>query len=125
MADEGNSKSASSILGLSTEQLAGLSAEDLTNNPVAITMLLHYYRKLVDDNTSLRNNNNTLRTYVSAYERYRSSSAVGAILLVANNVSIGFGVNLLTSGVKAQGIASLVSGLAMAAAGTYLKFRKG
>ena len=36
------------ILGLSTSDLAGLSAEELTDNPTAIKMLLHYYRQLVD-----------------------------------------------------------------------------
>lgn len=43
-----------SILGLSTSELAGLSADDLTDNPTAIRMILHCYRQLVGENSSLR-----------------------------------------------------------------------
>jgi hypothetical protein len=60
--DQQQSDQNSSILGLSTSRLAGLSAEELTENPTAIKMLLHYYRQLTDDNTRLKNDNNTLKT---------------------------------------------------------------
>jgi hypothetical protein len=79
MPDEQKNQSGS-ILGLQTGELAGLSAEELTENPTAIKMLLHYYRQLVDDNISLKNDNNTLKTYVDAYDRQKSNSATGAIL---------------------------------------------
>ncbi len=81
-------KSDDSILGLSTDDLAGLSAKELTGNSTAIKMLLHYYRQLVDANTSLRNDNNTLKTYVDAYNRQKTNSVTGAVLLAVSNISI-------------------------------------
>lgn len=65
------------ILGLSTVELAGLSPDELTDNPVAIKMLLHYYRQLVDDNNALKNDNNTLKTYVDAYNQQKTNSWTG------------------------------------------------
>lgn len=113
------------ILGLQTDELAGLSAEELTQNPTAIKMLLHYYRQLVDDNTSLKNDNNTLKTYVDAYGRQKSNSATGAILLAVSNISIGFGVSLLSISNIWPGIASLIVGVSLVFTGIYFSFRKG
>lgn len=113
-----------SILGLQTDELAGLSAEELTQNQTAIKMLLHYYRQLVDDNTSLKNDNNTLKTYVDAYERQKSNTSTGAILLAVSNISIGFGVNLLSSDNIWPGIASLLVGLSLIFAGIHFSFKK-
>ena len=36
-----------SILGLSTDELAGLSVDELMSNKVAITMLIHYYKLML------------------------------------------------------------------------------
>jgi len=116
----------SNILGLSTSQLANLSADELNDNPTAIKMLLHYYRQLTDDNTRLKNDNNTLKTYVDAYEKQKSNTATGAILLAVSNISIGFGVNLLTGSAPnvGPGISSLVIGVAIVIAGIYFTFWK-
>ena len=113
------------IIGLQTDELAGLSAEELTQNSTAIKMLLHYYRQLVDDNTSLKNDNNTLKTYVDAYGRQKSNSAIGAILLAVSNISIGFGVNLLSINNTWPGIASLVVGVSLIFTGIYFSFKQG
>lgn len=114
------------ILGLSTSELANLSADELNDNPTAIKMLLHYYRQLTDDNKRLQNNNNTLKTYVEAYERQKSNTATGAVLLTVSNISIGFGVNLLTGSTPnvASGISSLVVGMALVITGIYFTFLK-
>ncbi len=114
----------SSILGLSTVELAGLTPDELTGNGVAIKMLLHYYRQLVDENNGLKNDNNTLKTYVDAYEKQRNNSSVGAILLAVSNISIGFGVNLLTGGTTWPGVASLLVGVTLTVAGIYITFRR-
>ena len=114
-----------SILGLQTDELAGLSAEELTGNSTAIKMLLHYYRQLVDDNASLKNDNNTLKTYFDAYGRARSNSITGAILLAVSNISVGFGVNLLSIDKTWPGMASLLVGLSLIATGIYFTFKKG
>ncbi len=111
------------ILGLSTDQLAGLSIDELTGNKTAITMLVHYYKVLLDQNTSLRNDLNTAKTYVNGYDRKRSNATIGAVLLLVANVGIGFGVNLLTSNIVWPGLATLLPGLAMAAAGTYFSLK--
>jgi hypothetical protein len=76
--------------------LASLSADELTDNPTAIKMILHYYRQLTDDNVRLKNDNNTLKTYVDAYDKQKSNTATSAILLAVSNISIALGVNLLT-----------------------------
>ena len=113
-----------SILGLPANEVAGLSADELTDNPTAIKMLLHYYRQLVDEKVSLRNQRNTLQTYATAYERTRLNTSVGAVLLTVSNVSVGFGVNLITSGQSGPGISSLVVGACLVVVGIFFSFRK-
>jgi hypothetical protein len=112
------------ILGLSTAELAGLSVDEITGNKTAITMIMHYYKQLVEENQSLRNDLNTLNTYVQGYEMSRTNARVGAFLLVVANISVGFGVNLLTSKQNAPGLATLIPGLCMALVGTYFSLRE-
>lgn len=114
------------MLGLSTDELAGLTVDELAGNITAIKMMLHYYRQLVDENGVMRNDINTLRTYMSAYETKRSNSATGAILLAISNIPIGFGVNMLTSESPQppSGWPSIVIGAALIAAGIYFSFIK-
>lgn len=113
------------ILGLSTDELAGLSVDELMSNKTAITMILHYYKQMVDENTSLRNDVNTLKTYVDSYATKKTNTNVGAVLLLVSNVGIGFGVNLLTNGTTWPGMATMLPGLAMAAAGLFFSLREG
>jgi hypothetical protein len=113
------------ILGLSTAAIADLTTEELVGNETAIKMLLHYYRKLVDENTTLKNEKNTLDTYVVAYSENKTNSATGAVLLTISNISIGFGVNLLTGSNIWPGIASLIIGIALVFGGIYFTFIKG
>jgi len=129
MSDTENNKQSSSeenksILGLSMSELAGLSADDLNNNPTAIKMLLHYYHQLVDENTALKNDKNTLKTYLDAYTNYKSNAATGAILLTLSNISIGFSVNLICNGHTWPGVSSLIIGIAMVIVGIYFTFVK-
>jgi hypothetical protein len=42
------------ILGFSTDELAGLSVDELTGNKTAITMVMHYYKVLREENLTLR-----------------------------------------------------------------------
>lgn len=88
--------SGESILGLATDELAGVKVEELLNNATAIKMILHYYRKLVDDNKTQRNEINTLKTYVDAYNQKQFNVTVGAPLMVLSNLMIAFAVNLIT-----------------------------
>jgi len=89
-------------------------------------MLLHYYRQLTDDNTRLKNDNNTLKTYVDAYDKQKSNTATGALLLGVSNISIGFGVNLLTGETPLlwPGVSSLVVGISLVVSGIYFTFLK-
>ena len=113
------------ILGLSTDELAGLSVDELTGNKTAITMVMHYYKVLLEENISLRNDLNTARTYVEGYGTKKTNAAIGAVLLLVANVGIGFGVNLLTSNQTWPGLATLIPGLFMAIAGTYFSTKEG
>jgi hypothetical protein len=124
--DEKQTDQNSNILGLSTSQLASLSADELTDNPTAIKMILHYYRQLTDDNVRLKNDNNTLKTYVDAYDKQKSNTATGAILLAVSNISIAFGVNLLTGSTPSvwPGVCSLIVGVTLVISGIYFTFCK-
>jgi predicted metalloendopeptidase len=123
MADE--KKDEGSILGVSTTELAGLSVEELTGNSSAIKMILHYYKQLVDENRTLRNEVNTLKTYVSAYDTTKSNSATGALLLAISNIPLGFGINLSTTPYAFwAGTTSIAIGAAMIAGGIYFSFFK-
>lgn len=112
------------ILGLSTDSLAGLSVDELTGNKVAITMVMHYYRNLVDENTALKNDRNTLQTYVEGYRIKKTHAAIGAVLLLISNVGISFGINLLTGGSSWAGGLTLIPGLCVAAAGAYFSLKE-
>ena len=120
-----SSPSDNSILGLSTTELAGLSVADITGNETAIKMMMHYYKRLVDENAGLRNETNTLKTYVQAYERSKSDATVSAALLVLSNLMSGYGINLLSREIPllVPGIASVVIAMAMAGTGIYFSLR--
>jgi len=123
MSSEANHQN-NNLLGLSTSEVAGLKVEDLTGNETAIRMMLHYYVQLVNENSSLKNDNNTLKTYVTAYDNKKSNSAAGAILLAISNISVGFGVNLLSSNNLYPGLASVIIGLSLIVGGIYFSFIK-
>jgi hypothetical protein len=112
------------ILGFSTSELAGLSVDELTNNKTAITMVMHYYKQLVDENTSLRNDLNTLNSYVNGYRAKKANARIGAILLTVSNVGIGFGVNLLTSSNLWPGLATIIPALGMTGVGLYFSLKE-
>jgi hypothetical protein len=111
------------ILGLSTDQLAGLSVDEVTGNKTAVTMVIHYYKQLVDENTSLRNEVNTMKTYVDGYATKKTNTTMGAILLAVSNICIGFGVNLLTSGSTWPGLATLIPGIALVITGLFFSLK--
>jgi hypothetical protein len=114
------------ILGLSTEELAGLSTAEVVNNETAIKMLMHYYKQLTTENLTLKNEKNTLDTYVSAFETKQTNSAAGSLFLVISNIVIGFGVNLLsgTAENSRPGWMLLSVGVFLALAGLYFNFLK-
>lgn len=113
------------ILGLSTDELNGLSVDELTGNKTAITMVMHYYKILQEENVTLRNDLNTAKSYVEGYGTKKTNATIGAVLLLVSNVGIGFGVNLLTSNQIWPGLVTFVPGLCIAAAGTYFATKEG
>lgn len=115
-----------SILGFSTRELAGLSVDELTNNKTAITMVMHYYKLLVSENISMKNEINTLRTYVDGYQRKKTNAFVGATLLAVSNILVGFGVSLLSGSNPSTwpGLATLTPGVILIIAGLYFSWRE-
>lgn len=120
-----------SILGLSTGDLQSISVEQLQKNPTAITMLLHHYRKFQEENVGLKNEVNTLHTYVDAYKTKKLNASIGGPMLVVSNLICSFGLNMLTGGLNPMnpvsiwaGISLLVPGLAMTGFGVYLTMIK-
>lgn len=107
------------------DQLAGLSVNELKGNKVAITMVMHYYKQLNDENVALKNERNTLSTYVSGYRQKKSDSRIGAILMAISNVLLGFAINFLTAEPSNNRIGGglLLCGLLMVVAGLYLTLR--
>lgn len=115
----------SQMLGLPMDQLAGLTVDELTNNKVAITMVMHYYKQLSDENLGLKNERNTLSTYVDGYKQKKSDSRTGAILMGLSNVFLGFGINYLTAddAKTSPGIGLFACGLLLMGAGLWLSLR--
>lgn len=112
------------FLGFSTSELAGLSVDELTNNKTAITMVMFYYEQLLTENSSLKNDINTLNTYFSGYREKKINARTGAILLALSNVLIGFGVNLLTNNNISAGLVVFIPGLLVALAGLYFSLKE-
>jgi hypothetical protein len=115
------------ILGLRSDGLADLTVEEIVNNETAIKMLFHYYKKLNDENTGLKNEKNTLDTYVTAYEKQRDNSSISALLLILSNILIAFGINILTdiSQNNNAGWILFGVGIIVATVGIYFNFFKG
>ena len=119
-------KGCDNILGLSTDELAGLSVDEVVNNKPAIKMLIHYYKQLSSENATLKNEKNTLNTYVDAYESKKTNSSIGSLFLVLSNICIAFGVNLLSTSTENNnaGWITLSIGALLAFVGIYYNFFK-
>lgn len=112
------------ILGLQTAELAGLSVDEITGNKVAITMVMHYYKRLVDENALLRNDMNTAQTYVNGYAAKKTNTTVGASLQALASLGIGFGINLLTNDAsKSPGWITLALGVLLQVVGMYFALK--
>jgi hypothetical protein len=123
--DESGGPPTQTILGLPTSDLAGLSVDEIAGDKVAITMLMHYYKQLVDENTSLRNDVNTLRTYVDGYRAKKLDARVGASLQLAGTLFTAFGINLLTGNTSGTaGWLMLAGGVIAASLGLYFSLRE-
>jgi hypothetical protein len=113
------------FLGISPEKFAEVDVNELVNNETAIKMLLHYYTKLTEENKTQKNDINTYKTYVEAYDKKKSNSSTSTILLILSNLSIAFSVNLLTQTPPVNaGWFLLVMGGALAFAGLHFSFWK-
>ena len=113
------------FLGVSVDKLAGLSVDELEGNKVAITMMLHFYKQLAEENTTLRNERNTLSTYVTGYQQKKSDARVGAVLSTMSTVFMGFGINLLTGEApKWYGVSLFIPALIMLLGGLYFSLRQ-
>ena len=118
-------KDKESFLGFSPGNFSEIGIKEIVGNEAAITMVMHYYKQLVDENKTLKNDINTYKTYASAFEKKESNSATSSILLLLSNICIGFGVNLLTqTNPLPTGWFLLVVGIIMTFAGFYFTFWK-
>lgn len=112
------------VLGVPTDNIAGLSVDEIYDNKTAVTMLFHYYKQVNDENVGLKNDRNTLQTYVTAYENKKSDSATASFLFLSSNVVIAFAVNFITGGQGSIGWVTLIPGVVMSGVGFYLQFFK-
>jgi len=114
------------MLGLPMSDLAGVSVDEILNNKPALTMVMHYYKQLADENAALKNDLNTAGTYVSGYDKKANDTTIGAGLQFLASLCIGFGINLLTNdGAKpAPGNVLLGVGIILQIAGLYYALRK-
>lgn len=118
------------FIGVSTARIGSITAKELLNNEVAITMLIQYYGELEGKNEALRQVNAGLQTNIEALERYQKELETkqenvlyGAILQFLAVVFIGFGTNLLTNG-HSYGWLLFVPGIASELAGVYFSVRR-
>lgn len=88
-------------LGFQQGSLAGVTVDDLLRNKAALTMLLHYYHQLHDENGALKNDLNTAKTYVTGYQTKKIKTTTGAILQAFAAIPFGFSINILTGGNQA------------------------
>ena len=93
-------------LGFQQGSLAGVTVDELLKNKTALTMLLHYYHQLHDENGSLKNDLNTAKTYVNGYQTKKVKTRTGATLQAVATLPIGFSINILTGGNDALAAAS-------------------
>ncbi|MDP3759826.1 MAG: hypothetical protein Q8R01_04835 [Ramlibacter sp.] len=115
------------MLGIPMSSLAGLSVDDLLNNKPALTMVMHYYKQLADENAALKNDLNTAGTYVTGYEKKTSDTSMAAGLYFLSSLCIGLGANLLTSDndkATVPGGVLLAIGVILQGAGLYYAMRK-
>jgi hypothetical protein len=113
------------FLGFSTEELAGLSVQEIVGNEPAVKMVMHYYRQLSEENAALKNDLNTATTYVSGYELKRVDVSVGAGLQFVGSLFLAFAVNILTGdGKPTPGYLLLVAGVVGQAVGLYFSLRR-
>lgn len=119
------SKEDGGFLGISPEKFAEVDVKELVNNETAIKMLLHYYTKMTDENKTQKNDINTYKTYVGAYDKKKSNATTSATLFILSNLSIAFAINLLTKTPPVNaGWFLLIMGGALASAGLYFNFWK-
>lgn len=88
-------------------------------------MLLHYYNQIARENESLKNDLNTLNTYVNAYNETKKGARIGTILMAISNITVAFGVNLLTSNDYIPGILLMLIGISLAGYGLFLAYFDG
>lgn len=117
------------FLGISTSELAGLTVEEIVGNKQAVTMVMHYYTQLTEENNSLKNDINTAQTYISEYQLKKSDVSTGSALQFIATIFIGFSINLLTTNesvdsVKHAGWLLFLAGLILGVAGLYFTFRE-
>jgi hypothetical protein len=123
--DNSEKKEKDTFLGMSPDSFAEVKSEEVVNNLTAVKMILHYYKKLTEDNQTYKNDLNTYKTYADAFSKKQSNSATSAILLILSNVLIAFGVNFLTSNPPINvGWFLLISGGLSTLAGLYFNFWK-
>lgn len=123
MPDQPDQKPDMHILGLSTAELAGVSVDEVVENKTAVTMVMHYYKQLVEENASLKNDLNTLRTYVDGYRTSRNDARIGGALSAMSGIGIAFGSSLLTDHQWWAGAATFVPGISFLICGLYFSFR--
>lgn len=116
---------AANPLGFQQGSLAGVTVDELLKNKTALTMLLHYYHQLHDENGSLKNDLNTAKTYVNGYETKKVKTRTGATLQAFATLPIGFSINILTGGnaaLTSAGWIILSIGIALQGLGMFFAF---
>jgi hypothetical protein len=124
---QGNAVQAQHMLGLPMENLAGVSVDEILNNKPALTMVMHYYKQLADENAALKNDLNTASTYVTGYDKKANDTSIAAWLQFLSSLCVGLGSNLLTSDndkAKVPGLVLLAVGISLQGVGLYFAFRK-
>lgn len=115
-------------------EVAGTALEELVDNKPALKLVLHAFRKAVDDNVSLkykqsfdtaeieRLKEEKLNIIISS-NRDNAEKTIGTTLSFVGGIPLAFGVNLLTSNTNLQaGWACLLLGIGLSCVGLVFSF---
>lgn len=84
-------------LGIDTTSLGSLKVKDLTNNLPLANTILTYLRNCERDKAELQTQNETLKTYATAYDKRKLQGKIAAGLGIISTILIGFGINFLSA----------------------------
>ena len=111
-------------LGL-TENLEDITVEQLKDNEIAITMLLHNYKKLENENNMLKQDLNRQSTIERTLTIKKTYTKVATIISLFATILLSFGINFVSSNqTDIKGLILICLGLVAEIISIYFSFKE-